>query len=59
MCGLAGFLCTGVTNKESNEMLLHAMANTLTHRGPNDSGIWHDEAGIGLAHRRLSIVDLP
>lgn len=35
------------------------MADTLVHRGPDDSGTWVDpEAGIALGHRRLSIVDL-
>jgi asparagine synthase (glutamine-hydrolysing) len=35
------------------------MASTLTHRGPDDGGVWTDpECGIGLGHRRLSIVDL-
>jgi asparagine synthase (glutamine-hydrolysing) len=35
------------------------MGRTLQHRGPDDSGVWSDaEAGVGLAHRRLSIVDL-
>jgi asparagine synthase (glutamine-hydrolysing) len=36
-----------------------AMAETLRHRGPNDSGAWADPAaGIGLGFRRLSILDL-
>jgi asparagine synthase (glutamine-hydrolysing) len=35
------------------------MAATLVHRGPDDAGAWEDvEGGVGLAHRRLSIVDL-
>ena len=36
-----------------------AMAETLHHRGPDDSGDWADaEAGVALGHRRLSIIDL-
>lgn len=36
-----------------------AMSEAVAHRGPDDSGVWVDrEAGIGLSHRRLSIVDL-
>jgi asparagine synthase (glutamine-hydrolysing) len=35
------------------------MTRALAHRGPDDEGVWVDsEAGIGLGHRRLSIVDL-
>jgi asparagine synthase (glutamine-hydrolysing) len=35
------------------------MCDTLTHRGPDSSGVWIDEAaGIALGHRRLSILDL-
>ena len=35
------------------------MADTVRHRGPDDSGVWADEgAGIALGHRRLSILDL-
>ncbi|MEY2521116.1 MAG: hypothetical protein QOF24_2875, partial [Verrucomicrobiota bacterium] len=33
------------------------MVATLRHRGPDDEGIWI-EAGIGLGHRRLSVIDL-
>jgi asparagine synthase (glutamine-hydrolysing) len=36
-----------------------AMADTMCHRGPDDSGVWEDPAGtVALSHRRLSIVDL-
>lgn len=35
------------------------MENAISHRGPDDSGVWVDDAsGLVLAHRRLSIVDL-
>jgi asparagine synthase (glutamine-hydrolysing) len=35
------------------------MENSISHRGPDDSGVWADESsGLVLAHRRLSIVDL-
>ncbi len=41
------------------EPLLLSMGASLRHRGPDDGGIWFDEdAGIGLAHRRLAVVDL-
>ncbi len=36
-----------------------AMACTLEHRGPDDSGFWLDEsAGLALGFRRLAIIDL-
>jgi asparagine synthase (glutamine-hydrolysing) len=57
MCGLAGFLFA--SRAAAIEPIARAMADRVTHRGPDDSGIWVDEAaGIALAHRRLSIVDL-
>lgn len=38
---------------------MRAMTDTLTHRGPDSSGVWVDHnAGIALGHRRLSILDL-
>jgi asparagine synthase (glutamine-hydrolysing) len=37
--------------------LLKAMADSIAHRGPDAEGFWM-EPGIGLAHRRLSIIDL-
>lgn len=53
MCGIAGFA------GHFDEALLHRMNGALVHRGPDDAGVAFDErAGIGLAHRRLSIIDL-
>ncbi len=41
------------------ESILQGMACSMSHRGPDDHGVWFDaEKGIGLAHRRLSILDL-
>ena len=55
MCGIAGILGPSA----GDERLLEAMAVPIRHRGPDAGGTWADqEAGIGLAHRRLSIVDL-
>ncbi len=57
MCGIVGF----ITNRKFNELrqeLPHA-ASMLNNRGPDDSGLFFEEsAGVGLGHRRLSIIDL-
>lgn len=59
MCGLAGFLDIGTSPSGSADAVLRQMGASLTHRGPDDSGIWSDpDAGIGLVHQRLSIADL-
>lgn len=40
-------------------LLLEKMSAALSHRGPDDAGIWIDESrGLALGHRRLSIMDL-
>jgi asparagine synthase (glutamine-hydrolysing) len=36
---------------------LRHMTRALTHRGPDEEG-YHEEPGVGLGHRRLSIIDL-
>lgn len=58
MCGIVGFIDY---NKISTNEILENMTNTLTHRGPDASGILlfnQTEAQVGLGHRRLSIIDL-
>ena len=60
MCGFTGFLRAvgGVDNAQAHGVL-HHMANAIAHRGPDSDGYWTDPAtGVGLAHRRLAIVDL-
>tara|TARA_R110002110_G_scaffold415858_2_gene658597 strand:- start:35378 stop:37306 length:1929 start_codon:yes stop_codon:yes gene_type:complete len=56
MCGIAGIFDYHA-NRYINLDLLTYMNNALTHRGPDDSGFF-TQPGIGLAHRRLSIIDL-
>lgn len=56
MCGIAGILST------TDDVFvpdLRRMNDSLLHRGPDSEGLWTDmEAGIGLAHRRLAVVDI-
>jgi len=60
MCGLTGFL-GGMPplGGRSEPAVLKGMRDAIAHRGPDDAGLWHnEEQRIGLAHCRLSIVDL-
>lgn len=58
VCGLAGVLLSERKSIPISD-LVDDMAATLMHRGPDSGGNWVDTAqGIGLSHRRLSIVDL-
>lgn len=56
MCGIAGIFDL-TAKREINRDLLHTMNETQFHRGPDEGGL-HIEAGLGLGHRRLSIIDL-
>jgi asparagine synthase (glutamine-hydrolysing) len=60
MCGLAGFFDAGATLAVAGwPAVLGHMGGAILHRGPDDAGVWSDpEAGIGLVHRRLSVLDL-
>ena len=59
MCGLTGFWKWRGASRETLRGHAEDMSRQLTHRGPDDSGLWCDEAvGIVLAQRRLSILDL-
>lgn len=56
MCGLVGIFDYS-EQREINRDLLHKMNETQFHRGPDEGGL-HTEPGLGLGHRRLSIIDL-
>jgi asparagine synthase (glutamine-hydrolysing) len=56
MCGIVGIFDTQA-QRDVDEALLRRMNDTLYHRGPDEGGI-HREPGVGLGHRRLSIIDL-
>ena len=58
MCGIAGYWnIAGANRAEFRAELGHAVAR-LHHRGPDDSGLWFNERGVGLGHARLAILDL-
>jgi asparagine synthase (glutamine-hydrolysing) len=60
MCGISGFLYRSRwPGKTELSEYAENMASRLVHRGPDAGGFWvDDQAGIGLGHRRLSIIDL-
>ncbi|MBW1973301.1 MAG: asparagine synthetase B, partial [Deltaproteobacteria bacterium] len=60
MCGICGIICWD-NKKEISLPLLKKMANTLSHRGPDDDGFYIENIDgfkVGIGHRRLSIIDL-
>lgn len=53
MCGILGSM------PESKEITFKKALDTISHRGPDGYGIWHDKGHyISLGHRRLAILDL-
>jgi asparagine synthase (glutamine-hydrolysing) len=55
MCGICGKI--NLNNKPVDEALLKRMTSCLSHRGPDDEGLYI-KGNVGLGHRRLSIIDL-
>lgn len=58
MCGIAGFIDF---NKKMSRHQLGQMSCAVAHRGPDGEGIYYEEKDafhLGLAHKRLSIIDL-
>ncbi|HLO62341.1 MAG TPA: XrtA/PEP-CTERM system amidotransferase [Azonexus sp.] len=56
MCGITGIFDTR-GKREIDRTVLNRMNESQFHRGPDEGGL-HIEPGIGLGHRRLSIIDL-
>src|SRR5512144_352201 len=59
MCGICGIYEYGVSQAGVSDSLVARMRDTMTHRGPDDAGVYMSEdRRVGLGNRRLSIVDL-
>src|SRR5882762_5214757 len=57
MCGINGIAFSSKSGRMVDAAVLKRMRDVITHRGPDDEGIFIDGA-VGLGHRRLSIVDV-
>ncbi len=57
MCGISGIAFSPLSGRQVDKAKLVQMRDILHHRGPDDGGVFVD-GNIGLAHRRLSIVDV-
>src|ERR1700735_4078401 len=62
MCGIAGAIAlksNAGSLPDPLERIVERMAQRLTHRGPDGSGLWKSpSARVVLAHRRLAVIDL-
>ena len=57
MCGICGIAFSARSRCTVDALDLVRMRDTMTHRGPDDCGIFN-QGRVGLAHRRLSIIDV-
>ena len=58
MCGICGAINLNGEPIPDLERRLEVMNGLIGHRGPDDEGVWaHERGHVGLAHRRLSIID--
>lgn len=55
MCGICGIIFH--RSAKSGEHLIQKMNSAMVHRGPDGGGTFHDDGGVYLGHRRLSIID--
>lgn len=59
MCGIAGYVILRSNREQVSSKTLEVMGELIAHRGPDGSGVWaHEDGHVGLAHRRLAIIDL-
>jgi len=59
MCGIAGIFAYGAGAPPVDEEELLHVRDAMVRRGPDGEGLWIAQDGrIGLAHRRLAIIDL-
>ena len=62
MCGIAGLLYPREVQNpgpDTMNLRLRSMADAMEHRGPDGEGFWQSpDTRVGLAHRRLAIIDL-
>jgi len=59
MCGICGIYEYGVSQPAVSDSLVVRMRDTMTHRGPDDAGVYvTEDRRVGLGNRRLAIVDL-
>ena len=57
MCGINGIAFSSRSRRVIDVRQLERMRDVITHRGPDDQGLFID-GNVGLGHRRLSIVDV-
>lgn len=57
MCGINGIAFSSKSNRRIDEEILARMRDSVTHRGPDEKGLFVN-ANVGFGHRRLSIVDV-
>ncbi|HEX4628063.1 MAG TPA: hypothetical protein VH137_04665, partial [Gemmatimonadales bacterium] len=57
MCGICGIAFSTRSRRLVDAHALVRMRDTMTHRGPDDCGLFN-EGRVGLGHRRLSIIDV-
>ena len=59
MCCICGIFNYANSSFDIKEELLTSMCRQISHRGPDDEGVYIDsKRRVGLGHRRLSIIDL-